>query len=77
MPIAFKYGHIDRRGKVKQSQSLRSNLIPAVLLLTTIRDSLNQSIILRQFTELPHKKTYITEIPHIKFFITDLPHIRT
>jgi len=30
---------------------------------------------LRQFTELPHKKTYITEIPHIKFFITNLPHI--
>ena len=34
-------------------------------------------LILRQFTELPHKKTYITEIPHIKFFITDLLHIRT
>jgi len=29
---------------------------------------------IRQFTTLPHKKTYITVIPHNKIFITNLPH---
>jgi hypothetical protein len=31
----------------------------------------------RQFTVLPHKKTFITVIPHKKFFITVIPQMPT